>query len=72
MRAHRNRGSQLKHTQVIRSRLIVSPMKTHNEAIKLVIDALIDKEHGVISDMGEIGAVGHRVVHGESILNNPL
>lgn len=58
-------GSQLKHTPGDKEPIvIVSPMKTHNEAIKLVIDALIDKEHGVISDMGEIGAVGHRVVHG--------
>ncbi len=39
-------------------------MKNHEEAVKLVIDTLTDSEHGVISSMSEIGAVGHRVVHG--------
>ena len=36
----------------------------HAAGIKLVVDALTDKEHGVISSMSEIAAVGHRVVHG--------
>ena len=39
-------------------------MKNHEDAVKLVIDALTDKEHGVIASMSEIGAVGHRLVHG--------
>lgn len=39
-------------------------MKDHTDAIKLVLDALVDEKHGVISDMSEIDAVGHRVVHG--------
>ena len=39
-------------------------MDSHTEAIKYVIEALLDKDHGVISDMTEINAVGHRVVHG--------
>ena len=39
-------------------------MKNHEEAVKLVVDTLVDKEHGVISSMEEIGAVGHRLVHG--------
>ncbi len=41
-----------------------APMKDHSDAIKMVIDALTDRETGVISDMKEIDAVGHRVVHG--------
>ncbi len=36
----------------------------HAAGIKLVIDALTSKEHGVIESMTEINAVGHRVVHG--------
>ena len=40
------------------------PMPTHSEAIQAVLDAVADKENGVISSMGEIDAVGHRVVHG--------
>ncbi len=39
-------------------------MPTHNEAIKAVLDALVDSKNGVISSMQEIDAVGHRVVHG--------
>ena len=40
------------------------PMPTHSEAIQAVLDALVDKANGVIASMGEIDAVGHRVVHG--------
>ncbi|MEG2119372.1 MAG: acetate kinase, partial [Pseudoflavonifractor sp.] len=39
-------------------------MPTHSEAIAAVLAALTDKDHGVISGMKEIDAVGHRVVHG--------
>lgn len=41
-----------------------TPMPTHNEAIKNVIDALVNEDTGVIKDLSEVGAVGHRVVHG--------
>lgn len=40
------------------------PMKDHADAIRAVIDILINKEWGVIDSMSEIDAVGHRVVHG--------
>jgi len=39
-------------------------MPTHTEAIQFVIDALTDAERGVVGSLDEIGAVGHRVVHG--------
>ncbi len=58
-------GSKLNHTPAGGEKVVIeSPMPTHAEAIKLVIDALVDKNHGVIESMNEIGAVGHRVVHG--------
>jgi len=41
-----------------------SPMPTHTEAIKLVLEALTNEKTGVIKDLSEVGAVGHRVVHG--------
>jgi len=44
--------------------IIEQPMADHKDAIKLVLDALVDGNHGVISSMDEISAVGHRVVHG--------
>ena len=36
----------------------------HEEGIKLVLDQLLDENYGVIKDLKEIDAVGHRVVHG--------
>ncbi len=39
-------------------------MPTHTEAIQFVIDALTDADTGVVKSLEEIGAVGHRVVHG--------
>ncbi len=44
--------------------IVEQPMETHTTAIQLVLDALVDPEHGVVSSMSEIGAVGHRVLHG--------
>ncbi|MCG2726220.1 MAG: acetate kinase [Elusimicrobia bacterium] len=40
------------------------PCFNHDEAIKLVIETLTDKNHGVIINLSSIAAVGHRVVHG--------
>ena len=41
-----------------------APLPDHTTAIQSVIEALTDAEHGVISDVKEINAVGHRVAHG--------
>lgn len=43
---------------------IDTTLNNHTDAIKLVIDTLLGKEYGVISNIDEIQAVGHRVVHG--------
>ncbi|MEJ6952157.1 acetate/propionate family kinase [Natronospora cellulosivora (SeqCode)] len=43
---------------------IKKDIPNHSVAIKMVIDALLDKDKGVLSSMDEIKAVGHRVVHG--------
>jgi len=42
----------------------VRPIADHTEALHAVLTALLDPETGVIRDMGEIAAVGHRTVHG--------
>ncbi len=44
--------------------IIKEEMKDHKAAIQHVLSALIDEKNGVIKSMEEIGAVGHRVVHG--------
>lgn len=43
---------------------IKKPMPTHKEALELVINAIVDKENGVIASVEEVGAIGHRMVHG--------
>lgn len=43
---------------------IKKDMPTHKEALELVIEAITDKENGVVASIEEIDAVGHRVVHG--------
>ncbi|MDC7240473.1 MAG: acetate kinase [Spirochaetales bacterium] len=40
------------------------PCPTHKEAVEWVLKTILDKDHGCISDISEIKAVGHRVVHG--------
>ena len=58
-------GSCITHTPAGKDKVVkTQPMEDHNEAVRLVIEALIDPEHGVIKSLSEIGAVGHRVVHG--------
>ena len=39
-------------------------MANHKEAVKLVLDTLVSEDHGVLKDLSEISAVGHRVLHG--------
>lgn len=41
-----------------------SPMPNHTQAVKLVLDALVNEKTGVIKSLDEVGAVGHRIVHG--------
>jgi acetate kinase len=58
-------GSMLTHTKIGAEKFIVeAPMKNHTDAIQYVLDALVDKDHGVLASMSELGAVGHRVLHG--------
>ncbi len=59
-------GSKLTHknTEKKSETVFEKPMKDHSDAIAMVIDALVSPECGVIKSMDEIGAVGHRVVHG--------
>lgn len=40
------------------------PFPTHKEAIEAVLEKLTSMEYGVVETMAEIGAVGHRVLHG--------
>lgn len=50
----------------------------HSTALTVIVDVILDKDHGVISDVNDIKAVGHRVVHGGSdfkdivLINNAI
>ncbi|MBE5804154.1 MAG: acetate kinase [Clostridiales bacterium] len=68
-------GSQLKHTMGKEKFEIKQPIKDHVEATQLVLATLQDETMGVIKSVDEIGAVGHRVLHGgtefsESVIIN--
>lgn len=56
--------SFLTHTVNGEKRKIEEHINNHEEGIKLVLAQLTHPEYGVISSLDEIGAVGHRVVHG--------
>lgn len=43
---------------------VFKDMPTHTEAIGYVLEALMNEKTGVIKSLSEVGAVGHRVVHG--------
>lgn len=66
-------GSKLNHTPNGGDKVVISQdMPDHGVAIKLVLAALTDKNHGVIADMSEISAVGHRVVHGGEVFSGSV
>ena len=57
-------GSRLKHSAGGKSTTIEEEIPDHEAAAQLMLKILQDKEYGVISSTDEIGAVGHRVLHG--------
>ena len=66
-------GSKLSHTPAGSDKVVIEKdMPNHSVAIKMVLDALTDKDHGVIADMSEISAVGHRLVHGGEVFSGSV
>ena len=58
-------GSMLTHKPTGKDKFVVEKdMPDHKVAVQMVMDALVDPEHGVIASTDEISAVGHRVLHG--------
>jgi acetate kinase len=57
-------GSRVKHTKGENSTVHEPDIQDHDQAIKIVLELLTGPGTGVISDISEITAVGHRVVHG--------
>jgi len=55
----------LKHTPVGKDKVEISEkIPNHKVAVKMMLDALLDGNYGVLKSISEISAVGHRVVHG--------
>ncbi len=66
-------GSKLNHTPAGGEKVVIEKdMKDHSDAIRMVLDALTDASYGVISNMDEISAVGHRVVHGGEVFSKSV
>ncbi len=67
-------GSQIEHKQVKKGLKaeVAYPIKDHSAAMKLVVKYLTDPEYGCISDMNEIHAIGHRIVHGGAFFSRSL
>ncbi|MDO4799579.1 MAG: acetate kinase [Bacillota bacterium] len=67
-------GSRLKAEGPTGEKKVIEvPMKDHKDALKHVLDALLDAEIGAVKSLNEIGAVGHRVVHaGEKYAHSVL
>lgn len=67
-------GSLIEHKQLIKGlkTKLASPMKDHADAMKLVVKYLTDPEYGCITDMNEIQAIGHRVVHGGAFFSGSI
>ncbi len=51
--------------------VIKKGVNSHDEALNGIMEQLLNKEYGVINSLDEIGAVGHRIVHGGEIFNGP-
>ncbi|HPG92486.1 MAG TPA: acetate kinase [Clostridia bacterium] len=65
-------GSFLTHKAHGKEFVFKQDMPNHTVAIKMVLDALVSNECGVIKSMDEISAVGHRVVHGAEDFNTSV
>lgn len=58
-------GARVKHETTGKEKVVIEePMEDHKRALELVLGAIVNKDYGAIASMDEIGAVGHRVVHG--------
>ena len=66
-------GSKLTHkVPGLEDFVVEKDMPTHQTAIELVLEALMDAKHGVVSSVDEIDAVGHRVLHGGSVYTESI
>lgn len=66
-------GSKLTHETIGKEKLVITkPMKNHQIAADMVMKALLDEQYGVIKNINEISAVGHRVLHAGKHYSDPV
>lgn len=66
-------GSNIEHKKLGSDPYVIERyLPSHTEAVKLLFEVLLDKEHGIIDNLDDIQAIGHRVVHGASITEPTL
>lgn len=65
-------NSLLEHKLGEKSLKIQKDLDNHTQALKMVIEALTDKEYGVVKSINEIKAVGHRVLHSGEDFNSSV
>lgn len=58
------KGGSVTHKYADNKHVIETELEDHEKALSIVLDLLVSDEYGVISNIDEIGAVGHRVAHG--------
>ena len=52
--------------------VIKTPVMNHEEALKIILTQLVHEDYGVLKDLSEISAVGHRVVHGGELFDKSV
>ena len=69
-----NEGSKIEHKNLVKGLAAeeLCPMSNHADAMRAVVDKLLDAEIGSVASMDEIEAVGHRVVHGGSFFSGSM
>ncbi len=66
-------GSKLTHSPENKDEYVKEQaMPTHTTAVQLVLEALVDPDHGVIEHIDEISAVGHRVLHAGQVYSDSV
>jgi acetate kinase len=55
-----------------REQAVRGTIRDHRDGLSRIVDLLVDPEHGVIRNLSDIAAVGHRVVHGGETFQSPV
>lgn len=65
-------GANISHKKDGKETVIERDLPSHKEAVQLLFEVLLNEEYGLIKDIDQIEAIGHRVVHGGPISHPTL